>query len=232
MLKVQTPSGVGYIPLVDPSSAAYPYLKIQTANHGILAVHDVASTIISVVDDFEDGNKDGWTSNKGSVTSSSYWGTYSLESKDINGGDRPYWEEPGPWDSMGGYDIYGTWYPDVPKWSVNLELRNMNDTSQYIRFQTSKENNETSLTASDGSTTNSDSNSGWFGNSWYQFRFRIDSSTVRWRNWPAGDSEPSGWDLQTTVPSNFDVWFRVSPGGGGFSNRRILLDQVTYEGPQ
>jgi hypothetical protein len=39
VLKVDTPSGVGYIPLVDPSKASHPYLKVQTNNHGILAVH-------------------------------------------------------------------------------------------------------------------------------------------------------------------------------------------------
>lgn len=47
MLKVETPSGIGYIPLTDPSDAAYPYLKVQTQNHGILAVHDAESVVIS-----------------------------------------------------------------------------------------------------------------------------------------------------------------------------------------
>mgnify|MGYP006279220237 FL=1 len=41
MVKINTPSGTGFVPAVATSqSPAYPYLKVNTENHGILAFHD------------------------------------------------------------------------------------------------------------------------------------------------------------------------------------------------
>lgn len=43
-LRVNTPSGLGFIPMTDTSNAAHPYLRINTQSYGVLAAHDSAST--------------------------------------------------------------------------------------------------------------------------------------------------------------------------------------------
>lgn len=42
-VRVQTASGTGFIPLVDTTDSSYPYLRVQSQNHGIVAVHDSAT---------------------------------------------------------------------------------------------------------------------------------------------------------------------------------------------
>lgn len=49
MWRVQTASGTGFIPLVDPTDAAFPYLRVQSQNHGVVAVHKEASLIKPMV---------------------------------------------------------------------------------------------------------------------------------------------------------------------------------------
>lgn len=80
-LRVGTPSGVGYIPLVDPADAAYPYLRIQTQNHGVLAVHD-SSSVTQYVETFEDGDIAEYGGDTGYFSVNSIFdpeGTYGLE---------------------------------------------------------------------------------------------------------------------------------------------------------
>lgn len=38
-LRVQTPSGAGFLPLTDPVNAQFQEIRVQTQN-GILAIHD------------------------------------------------------------------------------------------------------------------------------------------------------------------------------------------------
>lgn len=45
MVRVQTPSGVGFIPFVDPAEATFPEIRIQTENNGVLAAHDDTSLV-------------------------------------------------------------------------------------------------------------------------------------------------------------------------------------------
>lgn len=42
-LRVQTASGTGFIPLVDTAEATFPYLRVQSQNNGVVAVHNVAT---------------------------------------------------------------------------------------------------------------------------------------------------------------------------------------------
>lgn len=42
-VRVQTAGGTGFIPVVDPADASYPYLRVQSQNQGIVAVHNKAS---------------------------------------------------------------------------------------------------------------------------------------------------------------------------------------------
>lgn len=59
MLQVETLANytgdAGFIPLVDPSEAAYPYVRVQTENHGVLAVNDNYENV-DIIDSFEDGD--------------------------------------------------------------------------------------------------------------------------------------------------------------------------------
>lgn len=42
-LRVETASGTGFIPLVAPTEASFPYVRVQSQNSGIVAFHDSAS---------------------------------------------------------------------------------------------------------------------------------------------------------------------------------------------
>lgn len=44
-VRVQTASGTGFIPVVDPASASYPYLRVQSQNQGVVAVHNEATLV-------------------------------------------------------------------------------------------------------------------------------------------------------------------------------------------
>lgn len=55
MVRVQAGSNVGFIPFVDTSTAAYPYLRVQSQNHGIVAAHNKAK-LAQIIDSAEDGD--------------------------------------------------------------------------------------------------------------------------------------------------------------------------------
>lgn len=80
MVRVQTASGVGFIPFVNPSNAAYPYLRIQTQNQGVLAAHNDAA-LTQIIDDFNDGDLSEYTTtNTASITTSpTYEGSHALQ---------------------------------------------------------------------------------------------------------------------------------------------------------
>lgn len=59
MWRVQTASGVGFVPLVDPADANLSYIRVQSQNHGVVAVHNKASlftsyTLVGFVDDADE----------------------------------------------------------------------------------------------------------------------------------------------------------------------------------
>lgn len=91
MVRVQTDSGVGVLSLVDPSNAAYPYLRVKTANNGVLAVHDSTTSLPSgsgVIDDFNDGDLSeyqGDTNAFSTTTSTVFEGTHALLSPASSG---------------------------------------------------------------------------------------------------------------------------------------------------
>lgn len=85
-MRVETSTGTGAIPLVEPSSSEYPFLRVMTSN-GVYAVHD-AATLGAIIDDFENGdlNEYNWdgggNSSYFSINSNGnyvYEGQYSLE---------------------------------------------------------------------------------------------------------------------------------------------------------
>jgi hypothetical protein len=43
--RVETAGGTGFIPLADPSEATHPYVRVQTQNNGVVAVHTQDATI-------------------------------------------------------------------------------------------------------------------------------------------------------------------------------------------
>lgn len=93
MIRVQTPNGVGAIPFVKPADASHNYLRIQTQNHGILAVHDSVGGVIPDSGvaryNFENDVSDSWnnnsaTNNGGSFTTDSKVDSYAIS---LNGDD-------------------------------------------------------------------------------------------------------------------------------------------------
>jgi len=38
--RINTSSGVGFLPLADPAEASFPYIRIKTQNYGVLALHN------------------------------------------------------------------------------------------------------------------------------------------------------------------------------------------------
>jgi hypothetical protein len=110
-VRVETASGTGFIPVRDPADASYPYLRVQSESHGVVAVHNDVLTE-TLVDSFEDGNISEYntTTDKGDATviqdsSEAIDGDYYLEifsnfgssmSVDSNEGDGlPYYPEAG-----------------------------------------------------------------------------------------------------------------------------------------
>jgi len=47
-VRVQTDTGVGFIPFTNINDAAYPYVRVRSENNGILAVHDSATTVATL----------------------------------------------------------------------------------------------------------------------------------------------------------------------------------------
>lgn len=107
MLRVGTDGGTGFVPLIDPTDAAYPYIRVQTENNDVLAVNDDTGVLI---DSFEDNDLAEWTKTSGTssdtvdtVTTQVYSGAYACEI--FNGdstGDTPLLES-SPGDGLNRY---------------------------------------------------------------------------------------------------------------------------------
>lgn len=66
MVRIQTGSGIGFIPVIsDINASSYPYIRIQTENYGICALHNETSLITET---FEDGNLDEYSGDKAEYT--------------------------------------------------------------------------------------------------------------------------------------------------------------------
>jgi len=79
-VRVHTASGTGFIPVTDPADAQYPYLRVQSQNQGVVAVHNDAVTEV-IVDGFEDGDISEYSGDTGIysvVTDRTYSGSYAL----------------------------------------------------------------------------------------------------------------------------------------------------------
>lgn len=81
MVRVETDSGTGFIPVVEPVDSKYPYLRVQTENYGVMALHNDA---LKIALDFED-NVNPFSANKSTYqnlslinNSNTIAGTYSL----------------------------------------------------------------------------------------------------------------------------------------------------------
>lgn len=76
-LRVQTASGTGFIPVVDPAEASFPYLRIQSQNQGVVAVHN-ETALGPLPEDFEDNDISDYNqSGSPTITTNSLEGTYS-----------------------------------------------------------------------------------------------------------------------------------------------------------
>lgn len=107
IVRVQTPSGVGAINIEDPSNADHPYLRVQTQNYGVLAV---SGEPISIIDDFEDGDKTEYTGGHPEdftvQTSVVYEGSYAFYS-DQGPSDTSTYTRSMPGDGLDAYPVAG-----------------------------------------------------------------------------------------------------------------------------
>jgi hypothetical protein len=82
-VRVETASGTGFIPVTDTSNAAYPYLRVQSQNNGIVAITDTKGS--TIIEYFENGDISGYggdTTGFDAVNESSetVYGDYVLKS--------------------------------------------------------------------------------------------------------------------------------------------------------
>lgn len=109
MVRAQTASGTGFIPMVDPADAKFPYLRVQTENHNVLAAHNSPDFII---DDFEDNDLSEYQSNTGNWTVTSAGptsprnGTYYLTNSTDTAQNNGIFSYPG--NGLTNYFPYGT----------------------------------------------------------------------------------------------------------------------------
>lgn len=102
MVRVQTGTGVGFVPFVATGDAALPYLRVQTQNNGVLAAHNEA-TLASAMDAtvtlnggtavayvYEDTDNDGLAENSEIVQLSDGTNSYNLGSFELVAGND-YW---------------------------------------------------------------------------------------------------------------------------------------------
>lgn len=121
MVRVQTSSGIGFIPFASTSEASYPELRIQTQNQGILAAHNRASLLNYVMlDDFEDGNVNGWNWN-------SDYGDFYTDSTRTSDGSNSAKLECNPGVGINAYRNYSDTYEGAI--SVRVYCNNSTDYS-------------------------------------------------------------------------------------------------------
>jgi len=93
-LRINTPNGVGFIPVADQSKAAFPYAPIEVDDEQTLALHDDVRIRPHANDSYEDndileythtgkGSKSEWKTN----TNHAQQGSYSLYSTSTSFGD-------------------------------------------------------------------------------------------------------------------------------------------------
>lgn len=80
MVRVYMNQGVGFIPFVDTEDASYPFLCMQTQNHGVVAAHSEASLVPDKISyNFESGDNSEWDdiNNLSIVADRVYDGSYA-----------------------------------------------------------------------------------------------------------------------------------------------------------
>lgn len=124
-VRVQTAGGTGFIPLVDPADASFPYLRVQSQNQGVVAVHNESSLLNTItVDGFEDNDISEYSTYNGSHTtqnSTVLTGNYSLSIDSQSGGYSTCF-------SVSGLDTYPA---KDQAWAVKFRPPNSGNRSSY-----------------------------------------------------------------------------------------------------
>lgn len=95
-VRVETASGTGFIPVTDTGNAAYPYLRVQSENNGIVAITDTKGSTIPESDAFQDGEiASVWNTARPSSVSESA-GDLTVEYSDHQGDYLP--SSGNPWE--------------------------------------------------------------------------------------------------------------------------------------
>jgi hypothetical protein len=183
MIRIQTENGEGFIPVINPSQAQYPYLRVQTQNQGMVAVHNSASTT-TFVDNFEDGDIDeyngGYPGYFSTVTTPVHEGSYALK----GGGSGP-----NKWitstSGLGNYpsrgDKFSVWirggnYNSQPRTCFGLQSSGFD--SGYAFNADFRDGN---VAIFKGKSRKSYSSISWSANKWYRMEceWGFDTITVR-----------------------------------------------------
>ena len=164
-IRVDTDSGTGFIPFVNPSESDRPYLRLQTQSHGVLAAHS-ESSLQKIVDDFNDGDISEYNGDTGRYTTGTntvYEGTHSLEMGLSDSGSEEIYSTSGLDNYPSQGDTFQTRiYQNVSNGSVGF-MWGLQDSNNYYRIDKDDSNNETQLekySGGSGNTLDTISNSG------------------------------------------------------------------------
>jgi len=127
MVRVETPSGVGFVPMVATGSGTFPYVRVQTASHGVLEAHDQASLATSypgeVLDDFDDGN---WLGSRDDFNTRSFETTTPGSSSHGSVTTRPVWDYS---KGSGQISVVGNDYLEITETNANEQIAAVDQTA-------------------------------------------------------------------------------------------------------
>lgn len=201
-VRVQTATGVGFIPVVDPADASFPYLRVQSQNQGIVAVHNEASltSTTAFTDTFSDGTyTDGWSVIDGSWSASNNY----LENTSSGNSEKIERDE-------NEFGWYGHWEMDhthVPQFygaQCYLFTDGIGSTNNgaYITFQNSNSNYNRELRKIVNGTDSLIGTFGEYDGATYTYRVERDSDGS-WRGYVDGTQQFSTGadsDLMSSQP--------------------------------
>ena len=247
-LKVETGDNTGFIALVEPSDAAFPYIRIQTQN-GLKAVHD-SSSILNVFfsEEFEENNLNSWnlhstgsTGNSGTNSSSapdggSYHGYVSQKS---GGGDwaEIYTSNSYDWNNSYQFQFLvssRTWdNGDFNKSSIGWRGRRGGENVIGLQYlSTDGTSNEQPFRFLGSGTSNStEYQMSWDKDIWYWIRGEVNASTktAEAKIWKAGGTEPNNYQISCDITTgNFSGEVHIHSNGDSSYRHENDVAQIKF----
>lgn len=189
---------------------------------------------ITLTDDFEDGDSEGWEGPNQTVVNNSTQGTYSLEQDDGYGGSPTpiRWTDGPTLDLSKEFTLNGTSYHDLgsENYGNRIGLINKNATGAMLVF--SAQSNSTYLTdkATNFDPGNASQISTTFDETWFHWKIHSPGNgTLQAKVWEVGQSEPSTFQIQEEF--NESTSAPMAMGAGYIEDGRyIRLDSVSVTG--